>query len=65
MEEPILRISKKKYCGDSAVVSVRLPRDMLADIDKLAKFTGRSRNEIMQTCMEFAISHMQIMHEDK
>ena len=64
MDDPILQISKKRYCGDSTVISVRLPKDMLSDIDALAKYTGRSRNEIMQTCMEFAIRHMQITAEE-
>ena len=65
MDEPILNISKKKYVEESTVISVRIPKDMLADIDALAKFTGHSRNEIMQMSMEFAIKHMRIEMDEK
>ena len=60
MEEPILKIKKKRYVGDSAVVTLRIPKDMVKDLDHIAESTGRTRNEIMSTCLEFAIEHMVI-----
>ena len=60
MEEPILKIKKRRYVGDSAVVTLRIPKDMVKDLDNIAASTGRTRNEIMSTCLEFAIEHMVI-----
>ena len=53
-------ISPLKYSGETAVVSMRMPKDMLADIDAIAAKTGRTRNEIMMLSLEFALEHMQI-----
>lgn len=39
---------------------MRLPVDMLTEIDRVAKETGRTRNEIMQLCLEFALENMTI-----
>lgn len=65
MENPKLQITKKRYAGESTVISVRLPKDMLADIDEIAAFTGRPRNEILTMALEFAVKHMEIEPEDK
>jgi len=61
MSEPILRIHTKKYQADTTVVSMRLPKDMLRDIDSVASMTGRTRNEILTTSVEFALKHMEIV----
>ena len=60
MEDPVLKIKKRRYAGDSAVVTLRIPKDMVKDLDHIAESTGRTRNEIMSTCLEFAIEHMVI-----
>ena len=60
MESPKLRITSKKYTGESSIVSVRIPKDMLRDIDAVATMTGRTRNEIMTTSLEFALEHMDV-----
>lgn len=60
MEKPVLRLSAKKYTEESTVVSMRLPRDMLRDIDTIAQETGRTRNEILSLSLEFALNHMEI-----
>ena len=59
-EEKKLVISPLKYSGETAVISMRMPKDMLADIDAIAAKTGRTRNEIMMLSLEFALEHMQI-----
>ena len=33
MEQPILRISPKKYAGETTIVSMRMAKDLLKDID--------------------------------
>ncbi|MBQ6755736.1 MAG: hypothetical protein IJP43_02135 [Oscillospiraceae bacterium] len=58
MEDPKLYIPKKKYTGESAVVSMRMPKDMLRDVDRIAAETGRTRNELLSIFIEFAIEHL-------
>ena len=65
MNEPILEISTKKYTGDSAVVSIRMPKDMLKDIDAVAQTTGRTRNEVFLLSTEFALKHMIVTVDDE
>ena len=60
MEEKKLEIKAKKYRGDSTVVSLRLPTDLIARLDDISKTTGRTRNDIMQTCLEFAVDNLEI-----
>ena len=63
METPKLYISPKKYTGESTVVSMRMPKDMIAEIDRAAKVTGRTRSELMTMLVEFAMRHMEIGEE--
>ena len=63
MQEPILRIKPKRYSGETTVISLRLSREMVKDIDAIASATGYSRNEIMTMSMEFALKHMHIGEE--
>ena len=60
MADLTLKITAKRYGNESTVVSFRLPKDMLRDIDNIAEATGRTRNEIMTTSLEFALRHMEI-----
>lgn len=57
MEKKLI-ISAKKYRGDTSVVSVRLPNDLIQKIDEIVEKTGRTRNEIIQTCIEFSIEQL-------
>ena len=65
MDEPVFIIRQKKYVGETMVVSMRIPKDMLADIDKAAQISGRTRNEIMSMSLEFALNHMKVTATDK
>ncbi len=58
MGEKKLVIRPRKYTSESKVVSMRLPIDMLVEVDRVARETGRTRNEIMQLCLEFALENM-------
>ena len=60
MEEPVFWIRQKKYLGETAVISMRLPKEMLKDIDEAARISGRTRNEILSMGLEFALNHMTI-----
>lgn len=55
-----LVIAPKKYIGETAVVSARLPNDLIKRIDEICEITGRSRNEVLQMCIEFAVDNIEI-----
>lgn len=59
MKTPKFEIPIKKYTGGSTVVSFRLPKDMLRDVDEVAARTGRTRNEVLSLCVEFALEHLE------
>lgn len=65
MSEPVLRISPKKYSGETTIVSMRMSKELLIDIDNVAKVTGRNRNEIMAMSLEFALNHMEIVMKER
>ena len=60
MLEKRLIIPSKKYRGNSSVVSVRLPNDLVESLDEIAEKTGRTRNEIIQLCLEFSVENLDI-----
>ena len=64
MEDPILRIEPKKYTGESTVVSIRMPRDMVQDLDQIAAATGYTRTELMMACLDFSMNHMEIVQKE-
>ena len=47
------------------VVSSRLTNELVEELDKIAEKTGRTRNEIIQMCLEFAIENLEIKEDDK
>lgn len=65
MAEPILRISRKRYTGETTIVSMRLPKDLLKEIDSVAAMTGRNRNELLTMSLEFALNHMEIILDER
>lgn len=60
MTEKKLVIKPHRFGGETAVISLRLPKEMLAVIDQVATDTGRTRNEILVLSMEFALENMEI-----
>ena len=65
MQEPVFRITPKKYGGETTIISMRVAKNMLAQIDDVANLTGRNRNEILQMSLEFALNHMEIITGEK
>ena len=61
--EKKLTIEQKKYKGESSVVSARLPIELIKEVDRIALETGRTRNEILVLCLEFAIENIEIKGE--
>lgn len=64
MKIPTLRVEPKKYTGESTVVSMRMPRDMVQELDRIAASTGYTRTELMMACLEFSMNHMEIMQKE-
>ncbi|MBE6755574.1 MAG: ribbon-helix-helix protein, CopG family [Ruminococcaceae bacterium] len=60
MEHKKLTISSRKFRGDSSVVSVRLPNELISVVDEIATTTGRTRNEIIQKFIEFSVDNLEI-----
>ena len=65
MDEMKLIIEKKQYKGDTSVISTRLPIEIIKDLDKIASDTGRTRNDIVQECLEFAIEKIIIKEKEE
>lgn len=59
----VLRIEAKKYVEESIVISSRIPKDMLQDIDFVAKKSGRTRNEIITMFLEHSLKHTEIINK--
>ena len=64
MAEVKFVLKAKKHTEESQVFSVRMPKDMLRDVDAVAEHTGRTRNEIILKSIEFALRNLEIP-EDK
>lgn len=60
MSENKLVIQVRKFGGETAVVSVRMPKEMLEAINKIAADTSRPRNEIIVTSLEYALGNTEI-----
>lgn len=60
MADKKLIVSSKRFKGETGVVSVRLPNDLIKSLDEIANKTGRTRNEIIQKCLEFSVENLEI-----
>ncbi len=58
MKEPLI-IMKKQLRGEDGykTFSVRLKDETVADLDKLSKDTNRSRNELINILIEYALKN--------
>ena len=63
MSNEKLIISSKKYRGDSTVISIRLPDELVKKLDEIAEETGRTRNEVIQKCLAFAVDNLEIKEQ--
>lgn len=59
-DTPSFRIKPKKYTAASAVVTIRIPKDMIQALDQIAEMTGRTRNEIITLGLEFALENLEV-----
>lgn len=61
MADKVFKIEAKKYKEESVVASIRIPKDMLQDIDLAAKESGRTRNEIITAFLEYSLKNVEII----
>ncbi len=59
-EDNKLIISPKKYTGETGTVTTRLPLSLIEQLDMIADTTGRTRNDIVQKCLEYSLDNMKI-----
>jgi len=64
MSESVLKITPKAYSGETTVISMRLAKELVKDIDQVAAITGYNRNEILTKSLEFALKNMEIHPKD-
>lgn len=51
---------KKKADDGYRVISLRIREDILAELERLADITNRSRNEIIHTILEHGIKNIEV-----
>jgi len=59
------RIKPRKNYGESTVVSARLPNDLIKELESVVAKTGRSRNELIMMCVEYALKNLEIETDEK
>ena len=61
-DEKFIIRAKMNY-GETSVVSCRMPNEILKQLDRVSAQTGRTRNELILKCVEFALDKLQIIDE--
>ncbi len=56
-------VRKRKNYGETSVVSCRMPNEIVKMLDDVASRTGRTRNELITKCIEFALEKLEIIDE--
>lgn len=56
-------VRTKKSYGENTVVSCRMPLELVDRLDKIGNKTGRTRNELILRCVEFALDKLEIVEE--
>lgn len=62
---PKLRIKPKKYTEESMIVILRIPKYLCMRLDHVVAETGRTRSEVIETCLDFALENIEIEPNDK
>ena len=60
MEKEKFTVKTKKYKGETSVISIRLPNDLIKQIDNVSVESGSPRNEILLMALEYAIDNLEI-----
>lgn len=57
-------VRTKKTYGENTVVSCRMPVELVDKLDKIGGKTGRTRNELILRCVEFALEKLEIVEDN-
>lgn len=60
MDNKTLKIKKRGEDG-TKIISVRIKEDILSDLDKVAKESNYSRNELINLILKFGIENIEII----
>ena len=63
MDKKFVVHPRKPAFGKTSVVSTRLPDTVIEELDAIAQKTGRSRNELIQMCIDFALENLEIRED--
>ena len=63
MAEEKLIITPKTFRADTTIVSARIPADLLEKIDEIAKESNRTRNEMIQLLLAYAVERTEVHRE--
>lgn len=63
MDKKFVVRPRKPAFGKTSVVSTRLPNTVIEELDAIAQKTGRSRNELIQMCIDFALENLEIRED--
>lgn len=59
MNDKSLKIKKRGEDG-TKIISVRIREDILSELDRLAKESNHSRNELVNLILQFGIDNLEI-----
>ena len=59
-----LKVSMKKFTGETSVVSLRMPNELITKLDAVCEKTGRTRNDLIIKSLDFALENIVIEGED-
>ena len=60
MEKEKFVVKVKKNYGETSVVSARLTMEIVKKLDHAANNTGRTRNELILLCIEYALTKLEV-----
>ena len=63
MDKKFIVHPRKPAYGKTTVVSTRLPDDILKQLDTICQKTGRTRNELLIMCVNFALENLEISEQ--
>ena len=63
MDKKFVVRPRKPAFGKTSVVSTRLPDTVIEELDTISQKTGRSRNELIQMCIDFALENLEIRED--
>ena len=55
---------KKRGEDGNRIITVRIREDTLAELDRLAAESNRSRNELISMALRYALDHMELKDEE-